>query len=162
MWGSWSTSGQQPKLQASRPISSLSEQHWLVSTLPLLRSPFLSDSCTLDRVIIAMAGITPYKINIPNWKLDDLSERLARAKFPEDELEGAGWDYGTPLSEVERLTAYWRDQFSWRKAEERLNRLPHFTTDIQCDGFESLKIHFIHKESDVADAIPLLFVHGCK
>ena len=109
-----------------------------------------------------MAGITPYKIDVPNWKLDDLEQRLARAKLPEDELEESGWDYGTPLSEVKRMTTYWRDQFNWRRAEDKLNRLPQFTTDIQCDGFESLKIHFLHKRSDVEGAIPLLFVHGCK
>lgn len=107
-----------------------------------------------------MAGITPYTIDVPHWKLDDLERRLAQVKFPEDELEGAGWDYGAPMPDVKRLIAYWRDQFDWPKAQEKLNRLPQFTTEIQCDGFESLNIHFLHKKSDVEGAIPLLFVHG--
>ena len=109
-----------------------------------------------------MAGVTPYQIAVPDSRVEDLKKRLDLAKLPEDELDGAGWDYGTPLSEVKRLVSYWRDQYDWRKAEEDLNRLPHFTTDIQCDGFESLKIHFLHSKSDVEGAIPLLFVHGCQ
>jgi pimeloyl-ACP methyl ester carboxylesterase len=107
-----------------------------------------------------MADITPYQIEVPDWKLVDLNNRLSLAKFPEDELDGAEWDYGTPLADVKRLIAYWRDRFDWPKAQEKLNRLPHFITEIQCDGFESLKIHFMHKRSDVESAIPLLFVHG--
>jgi pimeloyl-ACP methyl ester carboxylesterase len=107
-----------------------------------------------------MADIAPYKIEVPQWKLADLQKRLALAKFPEDELEGAEWDYGVPLADVKRLTLFWRDQFDWPKAQEKLNQLPHFTTSIQCDGFESLEIHFIHQKSDVDGAIPLLFVHG--
>lgn len=109
-----------------------------------------------------MADISPYHIAVPEEQIDDLKQRLACAKFPPDQLEDAGWDYGSPLAHVKRLTAYWRDEFDWRKAEARLNRLPHFTTSIQCNGFESLQIHFLHQKSDVEGAIPLLFVHGCE
>jgi hypothetical protein len=109
-----------------------------------------------------MADITPYQIAVPDEQIVDLQQRLALSKFPHDELDGADWDYGSPLSDVKSLTAYWRDRFDWRKAEARLNQFPHFTTSIQCGGFERLKIHFLHKKSDVENAIPLLFVHGCK
>lgn len=67
---------------------------------------------------------------------------------------------GAPLADVKRLTKHWLESYDWRKAEEELNRLPHFVTDIQCDGFESLAIHFIHVRSKVKGAIPLLFLHG--
>ncbi|OQV00965.1 hypothetical protein CLAIMM_06395 [Cladophialophora immunda] len=46
------------------------------------------------------------------------------------------------------------------KSEEKLNGLPHFVTTIQCDGYEPLNIHFLHKKSSAKGAIPLLFVHG--
>ena len=39
--------------------------------------------------------------------------------------------------------------------ERRLNDLPQFKTQI--DG---LDLHFIHKKSSRADAVPLVFVHG--
>lgn len=103
--------------------------------------------------------IHPFKIAVSDSEISDLQLRLKLAKFP-DELDAANWDLGAPLADVQRLTAYWRDQFDWRKAEQVLNRLPHFTTNLQCVNYESLKIHFIHKKSNVEGAIPLLYVHG--
>ena len=110
----------------------------------------------------SMADISPYQIAVPEDRITDLQHRLALAAFPPDELDGAGWDYGAPLADVKRLAAYWRDRFDWRAVEARLNQLPHFMTQIQCDGFESLKIHFLHRRSEVQEAVPLLFVHGCE
>jgi hypothetical protein len=108
-------------------------------------------------------SIQPFKISIPDSRIEDLKTRLSLAKFP-SELDNAGWDYGAPLADVKRLTSYWRDQFDWRKAEKRLNdSLPQFTTDITVDnGFGTLNIHFVHQRSEISTAIPLLFIHGCK
>lgn len=106
-----------------------------------------------------MADITPYQISVPDSQIEDLKARLALTKFP-DELEQAGWDLGAPLGDVKRLVAFWKDKYDWRKAEAEMNKFPHFTTSIQVDGFEPLKIHFIYQKSKVENAIPLLFVHG--
>ena len=46
--------------------------------------------------------ITPFRIDIPQADLDDLHERLARTRWP-DELPGVGWDYGVPLAYVKEL-----------------------------------------------------------
>lgn len=102
-----------------------------------------------------------YSISVPDQKLAELKDKLASATFP-DELEDAGWDYGTPLQDVKRLAAYWKDGYDWRKHEADLNLLPNFMNSIDINGFEALDIHFVHRESDVKGAIPLLFVHGCK
>ncbi len=108
-----------------------------------------------------MASVKPYTISVPQNKIDILHQKLALAEFP-DELENAGWDMGTPLADVKRLAKKWQT-WDWRKAEKKLNdELPHFHTDIDVTGFGTLDIHFIHQKSDVAAAIPLLFVHGCK
>lgn len=107
-----------------------------------------------------MAQISTYKIAVPQEKLDRLKQKLALADFP-DELDGANWDYGAPLADIKRLTARWHNGYDWRKAEAELNEtLPQFTTDIAVDGFEALKIHFVHQKSEVKGAIPLLFTHG--
>ena len=106
-----------------------------------------------------MADIEPFTIAIPDSDLADLNTRLSLARFP-DELDEAAWDYGAPLADVKRLTAYWNDSFNWRAAEKKLNNLPQFRTSITVPGFAPLKIHFLHKKAAVADAIPLLFVHG--
>ena len=108
---------------------------------------------------MSSSSIQPYEISIPDARIQTLNAKLDNALFP-DELDSAGWDMGTPLADIQRLTKYWRHDFSWRKIEEKLNRLPQFTTSIQCQGYEPLNIHFLHKKSEVRAAIPLLFVHG--
>ncbi|KAF2238210.1 alpha/beta-hydrolase [Viridothelium virens] len=102
---------------------------------------------------------TPFQISVPDEKLQQLKAKLELATFP-DELDDAGWSYGSPLSDVKRLVAHWRDNFDWRKAEARLNQLPQFKTKVSVDGFGELDIHFVHQRSDVDGAVPLLFCHG--
>ncbi|KAI1185931.1 microsomal epoxide hydrolase [Nemania serpens] len=103
--------------------------------------------------------ILPFTIAVPDADLEDLRERLRRARFP-DELEDVGNDMGAPLKDVKRLATHWSEKYDWRKAEAALNGLPHFTTRLQADGFEPLQVHFVHARSSRADAIPLLFAHG--
>jgi hypothetical protein len=98
--------------------------------------------------------IEPYTIDVPEAILKDLHERLERTRFP-DQLDNAGWQYGTELSYLRELCTYWRSSFDWRAQERKLNRFAHYQTRI--DG---LKIHFIHHKSDERDAIPIIMVHG--
>jgi pimeloyl-ACP methyl ester carboxylesterase len=107
----------------------------------------------------ASEEIRPFTIAIPDAALSDLRSRLQNARYP-SELEDAGTDHGAPLDAVRRIATHWGTTYDWRKAEASLNELPHFTTTLQADGFEELKVHFLHKKSSRKDAIPLLFVHG--
>jgi pimeloyl-ACP methyl ester carboxylesterase len=99
-------------------------------------------------------AIRPFKIHVPDSVLTDLRERLAKTRFP-DEIEGANWDYGTPVGYLKDLTAYWREKFDWRKQEQLLNSFEQFKTRIG-----DLDIHFIHQRSPDKNAIPLLITHG--
>lgn len=101
----------------------------------------------------------PFKINVPQAKVDRLKAKLAVADFP-DEVEDGGWAYGAPLADVKRLAAFWHDKFDWRKAEAQLNEMPQFMTNLQIDGYDPIDLHFVHVKSSVPGAIPLLFVHG--
>jgi hypothetical protein len=94
--------------------------------------------------------IRPFRIEVAQAELDDLSERLARARWT-DELPGAGLDYGVPVTDVRRLAEYWRTGYDWRAWEARLNEYDQFTTDI--DG---QNIHFLHVRSQRPDAYPLV------
>ena len=47
-------------------------------------------------------SVQAFAINIPQTTLDDLHERLARTRWP-DEVEGTGWDYGTNLGYLKEL-----------------------------------------------------------
>ena len=98
--------------------------------------------------------IEPFTIRVPDEVLADLRQRLQRSRFP-DQLEGAGWDYGTELQTLRELCRYWRDDYDWRVAEQTLNAFDNFTTEV--DG---LRLHFIHQRSAEADALPLVITHG--
>ncbi|KAH8776864.1 Alpha/Beta hydrolase protein [Hyaloscypha finlandica] len=100
----------------------------------------------------------PYKISVPQEKIDNLKTKLGLASFP-DELDSSAWDLGVPLADMKRLTKAW-EKWDWRQAEERLNKVPQYHTGIKVDGFDELNIHFIWQKSETKNAIPLLFVHG--
>jgi pimeloyl-ACP methyl ester carboxylesterase len=97
---------------------------------------------------------TPFTIDIPQTTLDDLNERLARTRFP-DQIETAGWDYGTNLDYIKGLVEYWRTEFDWRKHEQYLNLFEHFRTEV--DGFG---LHFIHERGEGPKPLPLILNHG--
>ena len=104
---------------------------------------------------------TPFKFSIPDTDLEFLCEKLRLTRFP-DELEDANWDYGVPLAHVKRLAARWQNGFDWRKFEAEVNKIPQFTRDIDITGYGTLNIHYVHQRSELDNAIPLLFVHGCE
>jgi hypothetical protein len=78
----------------------------------------------------------PFTINIPQGTLDDLRERLAKTRWM-DEVEGAGWNYGTSLAYLKELVRYWHDEFDWRAQEAIINRSAHFRADVDGLGFIS-------------------------
>ena len=101
-----------------------------------------------------MTEIREFTIDIPQADLDDLADRLARARFT-DELPDAGEDYGVSLELVRSLVQRWRDGYDWRVWERRLNALPQFTTTI-----DSQNVHFLHVRSPEPDATPLILTHS--
>ncbi|KAK0435514.1 Alpha/Beta hydrolase protein [Armillaria borealis] len=119
------------------------------------------DSTATISVGVPMAAPeSPFRISIPNERLDLLQQKLALITFP-DELEDSGTKYGVPLKDIQRLVARWKDGFDWRAQEAALNaELPQFTRDIDVEDFGVLNIHYVHKKSEVEGAVPLLFVHG--
>jgi pimeloyl-ACP methyl ester carboxylesterase len=103
---------------------------------------------------MASDELRPFRVEVPEAVLDDLRDRLARTRWP-DQIPGSGWGYGTDLAYLQDVCDQWRAKFDWRAQEARFNRWPHFLTDI--DGQQ---IHFIHARSDNADALPLIITHG--
>ena len=100
------------------------------------------------------SAIRPFQIDIPQADLDDLRDRLARTRWP-DQLPGVGWDYGIALDDVRELAEYWRTGYDWRIHERRLNSFPQFSTEI--DG---QAVHFLHVRSAEPGAMPLVMTHG--
>src|SRR5512145_641488 len=96
----------------------------------------------------------PFTISVPDEVLRDLRERLERTRWP-DQVEGAGWDYGTELSYLRGLVDYWAHEFDWRKEERGLNRCPQFRANV-----EGFVLHFVHVRGAGPDPLPLVVTHG--
>ena len=99
-------------------------------------------------------SIQSFKIDIPQATLDDLRARLARTRWP-DEVEGAGWDYGTNLQYMKELADYWQHTYDWRKQEARLNQFAQFKAEVDGVG-----IHFIHERGKGPNPLPIILTHG--
>lgn len=101
-----------------------------------------------------MSAIRPFRIDIPQADIDDLRDRLTRARWAA-QLPGQDWDRGVPTDYLRELARYWADDFDWRAQEAALNAFPQFRTEI--DG---LDVHFVHLRSPEPSAVPLLLTHG--
>ena len=103
----------------------------------------------------------PFQVSVSDADIEHLRNKLEQVRFP-DELASAGWKYGAPLADIQRLVKRWKTGFDWRRWEAEINTLPQFTRDIEVEGFGTLNIHYVHQRSQVDNAVPLLFIHGCR
>ena len=99
-------------------------------------------------------SIQPFTINISQATLDDLRDRLAHTRWP-DEAENSGWTHGISLVYMKDVVDYWLHSYDWRKHEAALNTFAHFKADVDGVG-----IHFIHERGKGPNPTPLLLVHG--
>lgn len=67
-------------------------------------------------------ALESYKINIPDTVVEKLRQKLAVTDSP-DELDEAGWDFGSPLGDIRRFVSFWKTEFERRKIESELNTL---------------------------------------
>jgi microsomal epoxide hydrolase len=102
----------------------------------------------------AAPAVEPFEVRVADDVVADLRERLGRVRWP-DQIDGTGWDYGTPRDLVQELCEHWCDRFDWRAFEARHNRFPQYTTTV--DG---QRLHFVHARSPEPGARPLLMTHG--
>ncbi|XP_035177681.1 epoxide hydrolase 1-like [Oxyura jamaicensis] len=102
--------------------------------------------------------IRPFKIETSDKEIEDLHRRLDQARYVPP-LEGAAFHYGFNSDYLQKVVAYWRNQFDWHKQVEILNKYPHFHTTI-----EGIDIHFIHVKPPYIPhgraVQPILMVHG--
>jgi len=101
--------------------------------------------------------VKPFKVNIPQTKLDAIYGRLKQATFPRQIPAGGSslWETGSDVQWMQQLRDYWVTQFDWRKAEAKLNRYPQFIATI--DGYP---IHFYYVQGEGTQARPLILTHG--
>jgi pimeloyl-ACP methyl ester carboxylesterase len=97
---------------------------------------------------------THFTIEVPDSDIEDMKRRIRDTRWPDDPAND-DWHYGVERGWLESFAAYWADEYDWRTHEAAINRLPHFTADI--DGFT---IHFIHLKGKGSNAKPLILTHG--
>lgn len=99
-------------------------------------------------------NLQPFTIAVSQATLDDLHERLAHTRWP-DEVEGAGWTYGISLGYMKDVADYWQKSYDWRTHEAALNSFAQFKAEVDGVG-----IHFIYQRGKGPNPTPLLLIHG--
>lgn len=100
------------------------------------------------------ASPRPFRLHVPDAVLEDLRQRLARTRLP-DEPPLEPWSTGTSVAYLKGLLDYWRDGFDWRAQEAMLNGFRQFTVPLA-----GIELHFIHEEGKGPKPMPLLLSHG--
>ncbi|XP_051908650.1 epoxide hydrolase 1 [Hippocampus zosterae] len=102
--------------------------------------------------------IRPFKVTTSDAELEDLHRRIDQTR-PVPSLEDSRFNYGFNSEYLEKVVAYWRNDFDWRKQVDKLNQYPHFKTNI-----EGIDVHYVHvkpkRASEGTNCLPLLMVHG--
>lgn len=109
---------------------------------------------TQQRASTEDTAIRPFRVNIPDERLNDLRRRIAATRWPDQETV-TDQSQGIQLAKLKPLVEHWGTGYDWRKAEAKLNALPQFITRI--DGVD---IHFVHVRSTHPNALPLIMTHG--
>ncbi len=98
--------------------------------------------------------IRPYHISVSEEAVTDLRNRINATRWPDQETV-KDQSQGVKLNQIQSLVKYWGTDYDWHKAEDKLNALPQFVTNI--DG---LDIQFVHVKSKHKNALPLIITHG--
>ncbi|KAI4471849.1 epoxide hydrolase 1-related [Holotrichia oblita] len=103
-------------------------------------------------------SIRPFKIDIPEKVITDLTQRLKNARPFTPPLEGIQQQYGMNTKLLSEIVEFWKTKYDWKERQTFLNQYPQFKTNIQ-----GLDIHFLHVKptnTKGLKVVPLLLLHG--
>jgi microsomal epoxide hydrolase len=95
-----------------------------------------------------------FTIAVADEVLSDLRRRLSRVRWP-DEIADTGWRYGTSLSYLRELIAYWEHAYDWRQQEGLLNSFDQYRVRLG-----DITLHYIHQPGIGPDPLPVIISHG--
>ena len=98
--------------------------------------------------------IDPFSLPYSSADLNELRERLARTRWP-DEIPGSGWEYGFDLGSLREICTYWQSGFDWQARIVEMEAFQHFRAVLDGVG-----IHFIHARGKGPAPLPLVLTHG--
>ena len=96
----------------------------------------------------------PFEVHVADAVLDDMYERLRRARLPQD-YANDDWEYGFNTGYLREVIDYWTTSFDWRAQEREMNQFAQFKMD-----WNGLPLHFVHQKGKGPDPMPLLLHHG--
>jgi pimeloyl-ACP methyl ester carboxylesterase len=101
-----------------------------------------------------MNNVTPFKIEVPQARLDYIMSRIKDAQWP-DVPDGEPWQYGTSRAAMKDLAQYLVTKYDWRAREAAINKYPQFKAKV-----EDYEIHFIHVKGSGKNPQPIVMTHG--
>jgi pimeloyl-ACP methyl ester carboxylesterase len=125
-----------------------------VMTQHTTETPAAALATSGSRESINDEAVRPYRVRVPDAAINDMRRRIQSTRWPSKELV-QDRSQGVQLATLKELARYWTTEYSWKKAEAKLNAFPQFVTKI--DGVD---IHFIHVKSRHENAMPLIMTHG--
>ncbi|KKO53640.1 epoxide hydrolase family protein [Paenibacillus sp. DMB20] len=99
-------------------------------------------------------NIKPFTVHIDEKEIEDLRKRLELTRWP-DEIRDSHWEYGIPLDFVKDMVDYWRNDFDWRRVEDKINSFSNYMVNL--DGMD---IHFVYERGHGPNPVPILIPHG--
>ena len=98
--------------------------------------------------------IKPFKIRVPNKTINEIYSKVK--KYPWSNIQDMnGWEHGTNLKYLRKISKYWITKFNWRKQEKKINKFSNYLTKV-----DDINIHFIKEKGSGSNPIPLLILHG--
>src|SRR5258708_31333871 len=95
--------------------------------------------------------ITPFKVDVPQKRLDHVLNRIRDADWPDVPEATDPWHYGASQLAVKDLVSYLLTKYDWRAREAEMNKFPHFKARV--DDYD---IHFIHVKGSGKNPQPII------
>lgn len=128
----------------------------VAATLPLVGAlPQIADAAGATAMSTDGIPITPFRIDIPQQRLDYILNRVRTAEWPDKPDVADAWAFGASYDTMKELADHWVTKYDWRKIEADLNKLPQFKANI--DGYD---IHFFHIKGSGKNPQPIVMTHG--
>ena len=99
-------------------------------------------------------NIEPFKINISDEVLNDLTARLKATRFAPD-LNNDDMFYGLSTKYMKDLVDHWLNKFDWKKSEKEINSFNQHRIEI-----EGTPVHFIYERGKGPNPTPIILSHG--
>lgn len=85
------------------------------------------------------ATIHDFRIDVADHQLADLNDRLARTRWAPPEPTADGATYGVAVGRLREYVEYWREHYSWRTWEARLNAYPQLAARVWSSKKSSMR-----------------------